>query len=93
MSEPEIELTLVRKTYMSKKHFDQFLRGNRDPEFERGVAWAETLVCADTGNFDGIILDLGGGEMLFIGGDHPKIKELKEADDTPSIHAHFPEIG
>jgi hypothetical protein len=88
-----IELTLVTKKKISKKNFEAFLKGRMNLKFEEEIAWDENKLCVDQGNFEGVIMSFGGGEMMFVPNDHPAIDKILEADEIPGTHIHFPEIG
>lgn len=87
-----IELTLVMKKKISKKDFEKLMKDEIFIKFDKNVHWNDDLVAADTGNFDGIVLDFSGGEMLFVSNDHPWVAQLLEEDDIASVHIHFPEL-
>ena len=86
-----IELTLVAKIKLSSKDFKKFVKGERHVKFIRVVTWDGNIV-VDPDNFDGVILDLGGEEMLFVSNDHEWVQRLLKKDETPHVHVYYPEI-
>lgn len=87
-----IELTLVAKMKVSSKDFKKFMKGEGDVRFNKIVEWDDYAVVADEDNFNGVVLNLGGGEMLFVSNDHEWVRRLLKRDETPRVHIHFPEL-
>ncbi len=89
-----IELTLVMTKSISKKDFEKFMKGDLKIQFSKEVVWDDDRVAADPGNFNGVVLDLGGGgEMLFVGNDHPRVDKLLEDEAFVGVDIHFPELS
>jgi hypothetical protein len=88
-----IELTLVVKKSISKKNFEKFIKGDLKIKFEKEVEWDDDFIGADTGNFDGVVINLGAEEMLFVSNDHEWIRRILEEEFFIPYDIHFPEIG
>jgi hypothetical protein len=88
-----VELTVVLKKKISDADFKKFMKGDIKVSIDREIGWDDECVCADQGNFNGVILSYGGGEMIFVPNSHPWVEKLMEEDWVPGTHVYFPEIG
>lgn len=85
-----IEVTAVVKMKITNKEFKEIVRRRRYLQISKSVAFYEDCLAEDEENFDGVVLNLGSGEMVFFSGDSKEIKSLLGVGTLH--HIYFPEI-